>query len=126
MSGLHFCNTINWYSRTKKARSNILYNYFNINDEQMLYNIVKESNILIDNSINTNEKFILERPVHGVHMSLNRQPFKQNSKIKNIIPDQYIDDFYKIYYSADFQAILKNFKIISNYFNKFCCFIKTK
>lgn len=59
MTGLHFTKTSSYYPLPNISDINI-----GINDEMVLYNIVKKRE-----QIDLSRKF---RPVHGIHMSLNR------------------------------------------------------
>jgi len=71
MSGLHFCNE-EYFKATENARKK--YSKKEMFNEKMLFEICKESGLRLLQT-HTPEEFIEKRPVHGIHVSLNRKPF---------------------------------------------------
>ena len=93
MSGLHFVKTKEWYEKTKNVRNKYLNKTVPQRDEQILKNIVFESKIKVLDNIKENS---FNRPIHGIHISLNRVPFTNKltfpiNDFKNI----FINDLYK-------------------------------
>ena len=91
----------------------------------MLFLITKNSNIFIDESLGkTNDSFIKNRPVHGIHISLNRKPFKDNAKMNNTIPENFKSQFLQNIHSQQFQYLINNFdldfKLTLNQLLSFC------
>ena len=88
LSGLHFCKTSKWYPL-------ILNNLkFDINDEELLLNIAKAKT-----TVNYN---LVDRPQHGIHMSLNRPEVKKGKVVgwgaepyKNVWNTFILTDIYK-------------------------------
>lgn len=78
----------------------------------MLFLITKNSNIFIAESLGkTNDSFIKNRPVHGIHISLNRKPFKDSAKMHNTIPENFKSQFLQNIHSQQFQYLLNNFDL---------------
>ena len=112
MSGLHFCKTKEWFTKTEKERLNFKKNNINLNDENMLYLITKNSKIYIDESLGkTTESFIKNRPIHGIHISLNRKPFEINAKMCNVISENFKYSFLQHIHSSSFIHLINNFDI---------------
>ena len=91
----------------------------------MLFLITKNSNIFIDESLGkTNDSFIKNRPVHGIHISLNRKPFKDNAKMNDTIPENFKSQFLQNIHSQQFQYLINNFdldfKLTLNQLLSFC------
>lgn len=91
----------------------------------MLFLITKNSNIFIDESLGkTNDSFIKNRPVHGIHISLNRKPFKDNAKMDDTIPENFKYQFLQNIHSQQFQYLINNFdldfKLTLNQLLSFC------
>lgn len=93
------------------------------NDEAILYAIAKRKGILIESDIN--EALGVKRPLHGIHMSLNRLPFSYNServswgiqykhieKIKEVFDTSEFSDFNKTLYKGS-SSIITNLIVIS-------------
>lgn len=125
MSGLHFCKTKEWFTKTEKERLNFKKNNINLNDENMLYLITKNSKIYIDESLGkTTESFIKNRPIHGIHISLNRKPFEINAKMCNVISENFKYSFLQHIHSSSFIHLINNFDInfksILDQLLKFC------
>jgi hypothetical protein len=65
-SGLHFVDTKKWYEKTKNIRNKYIQEKcYNFNDEQLLLNIAKESNVKLRVIVKNAEQFNINRPVHG-------------------------------------------------------------
>lgn len=97
MSGLHFC-THEWYVKTINQRhsylnQSILTNTGSTNCERILKDIAEKSNILLHPATKDINDFMLKRPIHGQHISLSRQPFNKNCKMKDELNDQYKHEF---------------------------------
>ena len=91
----------------------------------MLFLITKNSNIFIDESLGkTTDSFIKNRPVHGIHISLNRKPFKDSAKMHNTIPENFKSQFLQNIHSQQFQYLINNFdldfKLTLNQIISFC------
>ena len=96
MSGLHFIKSDEWYKATKNVRIKY-FNFYSTNkntyNELLLKLIINESKINILNNLKENT---FNRPIHGLHISLNRIPFTtamgfQTDLYKKMI----INDFFK-------------------------------
>jgi hypothetical protein len=112
ITGLHFIKSNEWYEKTIKSRIKYLNpkNSHYINDEAILKNIIWESKL--------NSKFddtLRKRPLHGLHLSLNRVPFTDKMTFpidlyKSMFMDDFLqsDDFLKLkhYLSEDMINIL--------------------
>lgn len=130
MSGLHFCKTNDWFKRTEQIRLKFKNNDISKNDENMLFLITKQSNIFIDEEIGKNmTSFIKNRPVHGIHLSLNRKPFSPNAHISNVLPENFKFDFLLNINSDIFKNLINKFdvefKITLEQFLDFCKLNKT-
>ena len=112
LSGLHFVKTKEWYNLTRNIRKSIFINSKNDlrNDEMILFDIVKKSNIKIHD-----DKGSFNRPLHGLHLSLNRVPFTDKLSFpidlyKSMFIDNFLqsDDFLKLkqYLSEDMINII--------------------
>lgn len=90
LSGLHFVKTKEWYNLTRDIRKSFFINSKNDlrNDEIILFDIAKKSNIKIY------DDGIFNRPVHGLHLSLNRVPFTNKMYFPiDLYKSMFIDDF---------------------------------
>jgi hypothetical protein len=91
ITGLHFIKSNEWYEKTIKSRIKYLNpkNSHCINDEVILKNIIWESKL--------NSKFddtLRKRPLHGLHLSLNRVPFTDKMTFPiDLYKSMFIDDF---------------------------------
>ena len=65
-----------------------------------LRNLESEVFKMEDMSVKTTDSFIKNRPVHGIHISLNRKPFKDNAKMHNTIPENFKSQFLQNIHSA--------------------------
>ncbi len=99
------------------------------NDEELLFQIVKRRGILYDNSFY--EMYLRGRPVHGIHVSLNRLPFSYGrervgwelsydrlSKINKIFQTDLFKDFYKTLYPGSSYIILNLIFLSHGVFDK--------
>lgn len=122
---MHFCKTKEWFARTEKERLEFKKSNNSLVDENMLFLITKNSNIFIDESLGkTTDSFIKNRPVHGIHISLNRKPFKDSAKMHNTIPENFKSQFLQNIHSQQFQYLINNFdldfKLTLNQLLSFC------
>lgn len=86
----------------------------------MLYEICKLSQINIDSTLGLTENlFSLNRPIHGMHLSLSRFPFSENGKLNISMSKKYLKNFLKIINNENF-IYLNNFcPIFFEYLNQF-------
>lgn len=109
MSGLHFVKTNEYYTQTKTIRNNymqlIIDKKINFGDEILLNNIMCELNTYIIKAKDITD-FLLKRPIHGIHISLNRKPFNNKMEFpKKLFKQMFINDFY----------ISEDYKLINNF-----------
>lgn len=119
LSGLHFVKTNDYYNKTKNIRNDILNNKISMHefsgDENLLYEICIRSNITVDQiSGSTTKLFNLNRPIHGMHLSLNRFPLKQNININISAGTKYIKNFNTVIAEPEF---LKLKEFCPDFFN---------
>ena len=107
MSGLMFVLAKEYYQKTKDIRLKYLSGYSKNGDELMLYDIVKESNLEIRPSVTNSSDFMKLRPAHGVHMSLNRYPFKNTTTVCDVVNSSYGHIFKTIVGTSDFLKLMK-------------------
>lgn len=91
----------------------------------MLYEICKLSQINIDSTLGlTSKLFNKNRPIHGMHLSLNRFPFNKDVTYKLSMAQKYLKNFLKIINNENF-IYLNNFcPIFFEYLNTFQTFLK--
>ena len=106
LSGLHFVETYPYYMKTKKVRDYLdgLLRQGKVVCEgkaaHMLFYICKESKLKIPQ--------LNDRPEHGFHISLNRKPFKQDSKLSiGLTNPEYKKEFLKTIKEDNFIRLLK-------------------
>lgn len=117
LSGLHFCHYL-YFQKSKQIRQKLLNSQyiFNISDQTLLKNIVDKSKINIPKIDLNIESFNQLRKIHGIHLSQNRNPFKNsNMKInyqldcKNNIQQLFKSKeflyVYKKYFTSEFKSI---------------------
>lgn len=119
LTGLHLCK-----SKTHYPLGNIKDLVEKIkNDEELLYAIVERKGLLHSENIRNN--LGVGRPIHGIHLSLNRLPFSYSpervgwglsfeylEKFNNICKSEEFVDFYKNLYQGS-QHILLNLIYLS-------------
>lgn len=124
LSGLHFVKTIDYYNKTRNIRNNILNNHISMRefngDENLLYEICKRSNININqNSGESTELFNLNRPIHGMHLSLNRFPFNTKANMQISFGTKYIENFNKVLIEPEFLKLKEFCPEFFNWLNIF-------
>lgn len=77
MSGLQFCLD-KYFDLTRNARSRSKTIQCYSNDEVMLYHLIQESGLSIRCPASVSS-FLATRPIHGIHVSLNRAPFRSDT-----------------------------------------------
>lgn len=102
LTGLHFCKYSSQYPLPKVDD---LITQFP-NDEELLYAIMERKRLIFSDDEYKN--FIRIRPIHGIHMSVNRMPyFWHHSRVSWGIEYSDIIAFDKIFNSAVFQDFLQ-------------------
>lgn len=109
MSGLMFVLAKEFYEQTRSIRQKYLKNGISLGDECMLYDIVNKSNLKIRPSVDSADKFMELRPVHGIHMSLNRFPFKNVKTVCDVLNRLYVGKFKSIIDTFEFLNTMKTY-----------------
>lgn len=104
MSGLHFVETQEWYSKTRDIRKNIAPTG---QDEEMLFQIV---NSVYDMSKVSNG--LANRPVQGIHCSVGRNPRKPYASVGWEITSQK---------AAFFENVIKKYGVFNEFFETNVC-----
>lgn len=104
MSGLHFVESEEWYSKTKTIRENIATNG---QDEEMLFKIV-------DSTFDMNKVScgLSKRPVQGIHCSVAQNPRKPYASVGWEITSQKI---------AFFENVIKKHGVFNSFFETNVC-----
>lgn len=125
LSGLHFA-TQAWYSQTRHIRTKYMAsNIKNILDERLLKMIAVESNVKLLPVQHTAQQFYVNRPVHGQHISLSRQPFNAKCPMKDILDPTYSRQFIDTVYSAEFKNLVSLCQPETKHiFNSYLKFVK--
>jgi len=108
MSGLHFVKSDEYFKQTESIRNKyiklLIDKKITTGDEILLNNIILSLNTCIITP-KDNIDFLIKRPIHGIHISLNRKPFTSTLEFpKELFKQMFIYDFYK---SDDYTLINK-------------------
>ena len=105
LSGLQFC-TRDYFERTFAVRSKykkICKGDMHCSNESILLKICKESGLKLPQASKDEEEFNRIRPVHGIHMSLSRKPFKAGSAAELTFSQEDAAKLFKIIESNEFK-----------------------
>lgn len=102
LTGLHFCKYSNQYPLPNVDDLIVRFS----NDEELLYSIMERKRLIFSDDVY--KKIIRIRPIHGIHMSVNRMPFFwHGSRVSWGIEYSDIEVIAKIFNSVEFQNFLK-------------------
>jgi len=129
ITGLHFVKSNEYYKKTNKSRSKYI-TCSGGNDENMLYNIIEDTfgdpiKIMSDEPICT-ENFVKNRPVHGIHMSLNRAPIviQPEKRFKWVVKSHEEKEYVRIVNTEEWKAfehyLPQKFKNLQKLLEEFC------